>query len=121
MIRFLGIDYGTKRVGVAVSDEAGKLAFPLRVLPNDAKIFEKLQEVVLKDNISEIVIGEADLILNEVEVFEKELVQRFKMAVHRQKEELTTLEARRYQTGLADARAAALILQRYLDRRNTSA
>ena len=117
-MRYLGIDYGEKRIGLATSDEAGKLAFPLQVLPNDAKIFGKLQEVILKENITEIVIGEADLILNEVEVFEKELVQRFKMAVHRQKEELTTLEARRYQKDAADARAAALILQRYLDRKN---
>ena len=117
-MRLLGIDYGAKRIGLAVSDEGGSLAFPKEVLLNDAGLFESLEKIIKEEKVSEIVIGEADLISKEVEVFAKELSQRFKIQVHKEKEYLTTLEARRYQIGLADARAAALILQRYLDRRN---
>lgn len=35
LMRFLGIDYGEKRIGIAISDEEGKFAFPLAVLEND--------------------------------------------------------------------------------------
>ncbi|MEK7569463.1 MAG: RuvX/YqgF family protein [Patescibacteria group bacterium] len=116
-MRFLGIDYGAKRIGIALSDEGGKLAFPREILPNDSKVFEKLEGIIRDEGVAEIVIGETDLILRETEIFREQLAQRFGIAVRRQKEELTTREARRYQGGVADARAAALILQRYLDRK----
>ena len=39
--RFLGIDYGTKRIGLAISDENGSLAFPKEIILNDEKNFFK--------------------------------------------------------------------------------
>jgi putative Holliday junction resolvase len=125
--RFLGIDYGTKRIGVSVSDENGTLAFPKEILGNDSKIFDKLGGIIEKEKISEIVIGESvdssgksNKIAPKIEVFILELKEKFKLPVHKQKEFFTSIEARRYQTkpARADAGAAALILQRYLDRIN---
>ena len=116
-MRYLAIDYGEKRIGLALSDERGKLAFPLEILPNDGKIFEKLGSVIAQENISAIVIGETELISKEVNKFIQLLTSHFSLPVHRQREELTTKEARRYGVGPADSRAAALILQRHLDRR----
>ena len=57
--RFLGIDYGTKRIGVAVSDESGTLAFPKEIIENDALTFKRLGEIITENNVSEIVVGES--------------------------------------------------------------
>ncbi|MFZ1020179.1 MAG: Holliday junction resolvase RuvX [Minisyncoccia bacterium] len=142
--RFLGIDYGTKRIGVAISDENGVLAFPKEIILNDGNTFKKIGEIIKKENIGEIVIGESvdfsgklNALSGRIEVFILELQEKFKLPVHKQKEFLTSVEARRskdgkrglnpsqthsrvkqIKSGRIDASAAALILQRYLDRRS---
>ena len=142
--RILGIDYGTKRIGIAVSDENGKLAFPKAILPNDKKVFEKLDEVLKKENIIEIVVGKSlDLagkenkVEKEINSFILKLADIYKFPIHRENEFLTSLEARKSKhtkasaqksqsharakkakLGFVDASAAALILQRYLDRKS---
>ncbi len=55
--RALGIDYGDKRVGIAVSDVGFSMAFPLTVLESH-NIFDKLFKIVDEYNIYFIVIGE---------------------------------------------------------------
>ncbi len=143
-MRFLGIDYGTKRIGVAISDTNGRLAFPKEIVPNDASIFKKLAEIIKKENIYEIVVGESvdfsgklNALSARIEVFILELKEKFNLPVHKQKEFLTSVEARKQggqkkdfnqaqshskvkqiKSGRIDASAAALILQRYLDRRS---
>lgn len=143
-MRFLGIDYGTKRIGVAISDENGVLAFPKEIVPNDANTFKKIGDIIKKENVAEIVIGESvdfsgklNALSGRIEVFILELQEKFKLPIHKQKEFLTSVEARRskngkkslspsqarsrvkqIKSGRVDAAAAALILQRYLDRRN---
>ena len=125
--RFMGIDYGTKRIGVSVSDENYTLAFPKEIVPNDESAFGRLGKIIREENVSEIVVGESvdfkgklNKLSDEIEVFISGLKERFKLPVYKEKEFLTSVEARRYQTkpGRADASAAALILQRYLDRKN---
>ena len=122
--RFLGVDYGTKRIGVAISDQNGTLAFPKEIIQNDKDTFHKLEYLVKKENIKEIVVGESvdfsgklNVLSGRIEVFILELKEKFNLPVHKQKEFLTSVEARRYRTkpGHVDASAAALILQRYLD------
>lgn len=141
-MKFLGIDYGTKRIGVAISDENGTIAFPKEIVPNDTNALKRLGEIVEKENIEEIVIGESvdfsgklNILSAKIEVFILELGEKFKLPVHKQKEFLTSVEARRskdgkkslspsqahskikqIKVGRMDARAAALILQRYLDK-----
>lgn len=125
--RFLGIDYGTKRIGIAISDENRSIAFPKEIISNDKKMFEKIAQIIKKENISEIVIGESvnfkgkpNLVAKDIEFFISELKKKFKLPIHKQKEFLTSVEARRYRTksGHVDASASALILQRYLDKIN---
>ena len=143
-MRFLGIDYGTKRIGLAISDENGTLAFPKEILLNDANTMQRLGEIIEKENIGELVIGESvdfsgklNALSARIEVFILELEEKFGLLIHKQKEFLTSVEARRSKNGKAeaspsqarsrvkqiksgriDASAAALILQRYLDRIN---
>jgi putative Holliday junction resolvase len=143
MNRFLGIDYGTKRTGLAVSDENGTLAFPREVVLNDINIFKHIENVLEKENISEIVLGEStnfvglpNILSAKVDSFILKLKEKFKIPIHKQKEFLTSLEARRSIKNLEnlnprirqnkpkkinpiDASAAALILQRYLDKKNS--
>ena len=123
-MRFLGIDYGTKRIGVAISDENGTIAFPKEIILNDKNTFEKIENLIREENIKEIVIGESanfkgkpNVLSEKIEVFILGLEEKFKLPVHKQKEFLTSVEARRYQVKAdhVDASAAALILQRYLD------
>ena len=45
-MRYLGIDYGTKEVGLAFSDEAGTMGFPFDIVPNDAHLAEALALLV---------------------------------------------------------------------------
>jgi RNase H-fold protein (predicted Holliday junction resolvase) len=56
---YLGIDYGTKRIGLASSDEEGKIAFPLSVLENDNKFIENLRHIIEEKEIKKVVIGES--------------------------------------------------------------
>jgi len=142
--KFLGIDYGTKRIGLATSDENNTLAFPKEIVLNDSKTFEKLAQILKEENIGEIVIGESvdfkgalNALSARIEVFILELSERFNLPVHKQKEFLTSVEARKskdskkslapreahtrlkqIKSGRIDASAAALILQRYLDKLN---
>src|SRR3990167_6122854 len=135
-MKFLGIDYGTKRIGVAVSDENGTLAFPKEIILNDINIFKNFREIIEKENIGELVIGESvdfsgklNVLSGRIEVFILELKERFKLPVHKQKEFLTSVEARKagsskknfnpaqmhskikqIKSGRVDASAAALIL-----------
>jgi len=143
-MRFLGIDYGTKRIGLAISDENGKLAFPKEILPNDFHTFDRLGVLIKKENVKEIVVGESvdfsgklNALSGRIEVFILELSEKFNLPVHKQKEFLTSVEARKskndktsmnqsqshskvkqIKSGRIDASAAALILQRYLDKIN---
>src|SRR3989344_4792783 len=152
--RFLGIDYGTKRIGVAITDENRTLAFPKEIILNDKNTLSKLGETIQQENVSEIVIGESldfsgkpNVLAGKIEKFITELQKIFKLPIHKQQEFLTSVEARRYEnlggqarkskdskaslnlrqthskikkekSAPADAGAAALILQRYLDRKN---
>ena len=142
--KFLCIDYGTKRIGIAISDDNGVLAFPKEILLNDVQVFQNLANILQKENIKQIVIGESvdfsgklNALSARIEVFILELQEKFKLPVHKQKEFLTSVEARRskngkiesnpsqshskvkqIKSGRIDASAAALILQRYLDKIN---
>jgi putative Holliday junction resolvase len=141
-MRFLGIDYGTKRIGLALSDENGQLAFPNGIFPNDPSLLKEIGIILKKENIGEIVVGEStnfqgqpNIILSKkIEIFILELQARFEIPVFKQKEFLTSVEARgkkgkeennarktkKKLNKKIDDSAAALILQRYLDKKNRS-
>ena len=123
-MRILGIDYGTKRVGIAMSDEAGQFAMPLVVLQNSKDIVEEVVGLANKNSVKKIVLGESrdykgqpNKILPEVLNLKTELESRG-MVVHLELEFMTSQQAERFQgkNDLTDASAAALILQAYLNR-----
>lgn len=142
--KILGIDYGTKRIGFAVSDENRTISFPKVILKNTPNVFSEIRAFLKKENIGEIVVGdslnlsgELNKISKEIDNFVFALEKEFRLPVHKQKEFLTSVEARRLKDIMenkknteahsrtkkeksekVDAVAAALILQRYLDKIN---
>ena len=123
--RILGIDFGTKRIGLALSDEKGEMAFPLRVVKNDGGAISAIAEIAQKNNISKIVIGESkDFSMKDNPVME--FVREFETSLHKETgieivyepEFLTSHQAHHLQgkNEMLDASAATIILQSYIDR-----
>lgn len=124
-MRFLGIDYGEKRVGLALSDESGMMAFPLSVLQNDKTLLSQIEGIVKEKKVEEIVIGHSldkDGKENSIHEAANELMTDLTLAVglpiHLEPEQYTTQAAIREQgrNDQTDAAAAALILESYLAR-----
>lgn len=120
----LGIDYGIRRVGVAVSDALGKFAFPHSILPNDENLVSAVAQLVREKNIEAIIVGDSrtvsggeNPITGEVEKFMRVLEERSGVRVIPMWEAWSSVEARRFTNGTRanDASAATIILQRYLD------
>jgi len=124
-MRYLGIDYGSKRIGIAVSDGEGKIAFPRKIIPNDEKLFSELAQILEVERIQEIVIGDTrainggeNAVTKESDEFAERLKDTIDLPVHRMREALSSAEAMRFAPKGKhhdDSSAAAIILQRYLD------
>jgi len=134
-MRILAIDYGTKRVGLALSDECGIIAQPLGFLPAEpaSKLLERLKETVAEKNVGEIVVGLPRNMngtygpaAEKTREFVAALQQVVAVPIHTWDERLTTVQAHRalIETGMrrqarkerVDQTAAAILLQSYLDR-----
>ena len=121
----MGIDYGTKRVGVAMSDDGLTLAFPEAVLPNDKDILDEIRKIAVDKGVERIVIGESrnfaqeeNAIMPAVHQFMADLKVITGKEVVLEPEFLTSVQAEYFQgkTDKTDSSAAAIILQSYLDR-----
>ena len=55
-MKYIGIDYGTKRIGIALSDDEGSFAFPKEIVPRD-KAFAYICTLLEDKNIGGIIIG----------------------------------------------------------------
>lgn len=126
-MRYLGVDYGTKKVGLALSDEAGTMGFPHAIVPNTPQLVEAVAEIVTREKAGLIVIGESrDLaggenpVAAEARAFGDRLALRASVPVRYESEVFTSAEARRGapKGARVDASAAALILTSYLSRQN---
>lgn len=124
VMRILGIDYGTKRVGVAISDPRRKFALPHEVILNTSELIEKIKQVADAHQTTEIVMGESrnfnnepNAVMAESMEFKKKLEEKG-FTVYLEPEFMTSQHAERFQgkNEKIDASAAALILQSYLDR-----
>ncbi|HLP43777.1 MAG TPA: Holliday junction resolvase RuvX [Candidatus Nanoarchaeia archaeon] len=124
-MRLMGIDFGTKRVGIALSDEGCKFAIPKAVLPNDRYLFTEIKRLTEVYEVSEIVMGESkdfkgndNPIMRNITFFKGELERGLGLPVHLEPEFFTSHQAESVQgkNALLDASAAALILQSYLDK-----
>ena len=135
----MGLDVGSRRIGVAVSDPLGITAQGLETLQRRSKRqdFESLQRVIQKYDVRQIVVG-LPLRMSgaegrqseKMQVFAEALRKRFRLPVHLWDERLTSVEANRLlrETDLSiekrgkavDRMAAVLILQGWMEARSAS-
>ena len=133
-MRYLGIDFGSKKVGLALSDEAGTMGFPHSIVPNTPSLAGDIAALAEKEGVGMIVIGESrDFAGNDNPIaaaardFAATLAARTGLPVAWEPEMLTSREARRaYEPvgktraprihAAVDASAAALILTSYLSK-----
>ena len=139
MMRILGIDYGTVRIGIAISDPLGIMAFGVAVLGKGESFDQDIREIkkIIKkyDGVDQIVVGLPKTLAGEIGIaasavldFVEALKKEFKVAIDTWDERLTTADAEKMliSAGLSrekrkkviDQSAAANMLQGYLDRRS---
>jgi putative holliday junction resolvase len=133
-MRLLGLDYGDKTIGVALSDELGWTAQGLEVIrrTTEEKDLARLQELVQQYGVTEIVVGLPKNMNNTIGprgeicmAFAQKLHEILQLPVHLWDERLTTVSAqrtlleadvsRKKRKLVIDKMAAGLILQGYMD------
>lgn len=139
MSRVLGIDFGTRRIGLALSDPTRTLATPLPTLTRRAgkrPPWTELRRIVEENDVGEIVIGlpialdgEENEWCAEVREFAAGVHSRVDRPVHLADERMSSVRAERLvrgsglrksereDKGRVDAAAAAILLQAYLERK----
>ena len=130
----MGIDYGEKRIGIALSDPLLIFAYPFTTLKNDLTFIHNLSKIILEKNVVKVILGlpssnyrsSAELSKNvvnlktniesnlnvEVELWDEEyssVIAKAKMI------ESVTKKSKRKNKELLDKHSAAIILQEYLD------
>lgn len=124
-MRSLGIDYGSKRVGISLSDEGGVVAFPHSVLKNSESLLKEVLELCDKEGVVQVVIGESknfkgvrNTIMDAVDAFITTWRKESALPIYLEPEFLTSYQAEQIQgkNDKLDASAAAIILQSYLDK-----
>ena len=132
MSRFMGIDYGVRRIGVALADEAVRVAVGVGIwTQRGAETIHQIKDFIKEEDIDRVIVGypltlrgEIGPKAREVDVFIKKL-EAAEIPCERWDERFTTHQAsrdardaglsERKQRGRLDMSAAVLILQSYLD------
>ena len=134
-MKYIGIDFGTKRVGIALSDDSGTLARPSGVLKNTSSLISELEGMIAKEGVDSIVIrsSEGNKVQNDINELVGQLTLTTMLPVELMNESFSSVEAhgRKGKEQMAaratrapqkptdlDARAAAVILQRFLDKQS---
>ena len=144
-MKYIGIDYGTKRIGVAVCDESETLAFPLGIVSGGKGALEEVLELARENEVTTFVMGESRNFAGEPNPIMKEITQ---FAAHITEKGFVVLFEPEFMTSAAavhqheythdhhthgksrkeqikdeylDSSAAALILQSFLDRKKKKA
>ncbi len=138
--RVLGIDYGTRRVGLALSDPLGIIAQPIDAVKQSSELMAEIRQVVERERVHTVVVGmplnlkgQAAQTAQEVQKFVEQLRAELSMEVATWDERFTTTIAqqtmitmgtkkkeRQQKNGRIDSMAAAVMLQNYLDSKKRS-
>ena len=132
--RVLGLDVGSRRIGIAISDPLGLTAqgLPTLLRQNKRLDFEQLAKIITDYQVSEIVVGYPlrlsgmeGIQSEKMQLFAQELHKKFSLPVHLWDERLTSTQANRLlrETDLSikkrgravDRMAAILILQNWME------
>lgn len=131
-MRYLGIDYGSSKIGLALSDEGGTMGFPYAVISNTPRVLDELCALIAEKDVTAVVIGEsrtlggdANPIARDAHTLGDKLAERAGIPVLYESEVFTSIEAQRApqkaprsrspkRRQVIDDSAAALILTSYL-------
>ena len=126
-MKYLAIDYGQKRTGIAVSDTGGSMAFPRKtiLMRTRAAFFEELLALIEAEATDANLDGEESLTTRQVRNFSKSLARRTTLPLFWMEEALSSYEAERdlrdagrsaaQGRAVLDQQAAVRILQSFLD------
>lgn len=138
--KYLALDFGVKRIGVAISDEHKLIAFPRDYFTNEKNVFEKIIDLVIKEKVSKIIIGlplnfkskETDItkkakdfgnklnLLIKLKKLNIEIIffdERFTSSIAQNKMINSDYSKKnRREKGILDSLSAQIILQDYLDK-----
>lgn len=136
-MRILGIDYGTKKIGIAISDESAQFAFPKKIIGSGARALVEILEIIEQESVGKIIIGNSlsqvglrNELMEDVDAFIEELHKLTGLPIELVDERFSSTAVRAFDftkpiantrgnhrpTNAIDDRAAAIMLQRYLDR-----
>lgn len=132
--RILAIDYGAKRIGLALSDPLMTFAYPHKTIPNNDKTWHELDSLVKEKNIDKIILGfplredgKKTPLSETIMKFKTELEKRFGLEVILWDERYTSViasgmmvesikkKSRRRDKGIIDMNAAAIMLKEFLE------
>ncbi len=125
-MKILGLDYGTNRVGVALS--YASLAQPLLILDNDDQLLSKLQALIAQHRVGKIVLGVSENVMARLtKEFACRLEKIVDLPIILVDETLSSYQVHQFlktsslkkRSGFIDHFAAAIILQNFLDEQNT--
>ena len=135
-MRYLAIDYGTKRTGLAICDPTETIVSPLAVIRSEKGLLEKISEVISSENVGAVVLGlplnmdnsqgpQAKLVLK----FAEKLRKSLRIPVHLQDERLSSFGAQEKLLSAdlrkskvverLDAVSAAEILEAFLEQKKS--
>jgi putative Holliday junction resolvase len=133
-VRALGIDFGLKRMGLAVCDRTATLVSPLKTIERTTRqaLFDELTEIIHDEGIEAVVVGlplaldgEDTLTTRQARNFAQSLERRIEQPVHLMDERLTSAQAEEElnaaglrgakRKAALDSQAAAVILRSWLD------
>jgi putative Holliday junction resolvase len=135
--RFLAIDYGSKRIGLALSDPLKLFAYPFKTILKDQNFWNELEKVIREKNVIKIILGypfksdgsKSD-VTQAIDKFANELKRKFTGEIILWDEHYTsaiaqakviesvTKKSKRRDKGLLDQNSAAVILQEYINSLN---
>jgi putative Holliday junction resolvase len=128
-MRYLGIDFGSKRIGISLSDSSGRMAFPHSIVQNTSTAKDEILALMKKENVGVIVAGDSrnrdgieNPIMQKAKPFCEALAVESGAPLYYRLEAYTSVQAAHIQgdNAMNDASAATLILQSYLDGVNPS-
>ncbi len=134
-MKYLAIDYGNKRTGLALCDKNETIASPLTILTTGKDLLQKIADIIRDESIDAIIVGlpinmdgSEGFQAKRVRQFAEQLEKQLNITIHFQDERLSTFGAQEKleQTDLSkkkkghrlDAVAAAQILQDFLETKN---
>lgn len=123
--KLLGVDYGTKRIGLALADSETKIATPHKVIENNKEAVGTITKLCEKRNIQVIILGESkdfrgrdNPVMSSIKEFKQILENKLDIEIIYEPEFFTSLQARQQPDTpeQVDGSAAALILQSYFNK-----